>query len=83
MGLKPVHSLKTRQFLALFRKNLVPPPQVDVERRQYGFASTLPLQTFKLVHGTIKLSVHQQERVLVVRQGEASRSCRHSDLAWW
>jgi hypothetical protein len=57
MGLKPMYSLKTRHFLALFRKNLVPPPQVDVERWQYGFALALPLQTLKLVHGAIKLSV--------------------------
>jgi hypothetical protein len=49
--------MKINDFLALFRKNLVPPTQVKVEWRRHIFASALPLQALQLVHGAIKLPV--------------------------
>jgi hypothetical protein len=49
--------LKTKHFLALFRKIAIAFVLIDVERREHVFSSALPLYALQLIHSAIKLPV--------------------------
>jgi hypothetical protein len=72
--------LKSKYFLALFRKNLCPPTQVNVDRRRNIFASALPLQTLQLVHSAIKLPVQVRLVANELVGGIRRRQTEASDL---
>jgi hypothetical protein len=71
-------TIENKSLLGFVSQELSFPPQVDIERRGHSFASAQPLQSLKLIHGAIQLTVQMSlvkysfVRDICRRQTEAS-----------